>query len=205
MKIVAISDTHSKHRDLIVPDGDVFVHAGDISNFNRSRNHYVDFNDWIKELPHKYKLVLPGNHDERLERHPEEIPELTSNYIYMHEKEIVIDGTKFYGSSWQPVFFDWAFNLPRGEKLAEKWAKIPEDTDVLLTHCPPRQICDWTGGEEVGCDELQKRVLKIQPKLHLFGHVHESCGKHMIFGPTLFFNVSMNNTNQAYEIELLEK
>lgn len=202
MKIVAISDTHSKHRDLIVPDGDVFVHAGDISNFNRSRNHYVDFNDWIKELPHKYKLVLPGNHDERLERHPDEIPELTSNYIYMHEKEIVIDGIKFYGSSWQPVFFDWAFNLPRGEKLAEKWAKIPEDTDVLLTHCPPQQICDWTGSEEVGCDELQKRVLKIQPKLHIFGHVHESCGKYMKFGPTLFFNVSMNNTNKAYEIEL---
>lgn len=202
MKIISVADTHASHRDLKVPDGDIFIHAGDISYFNRSRKHYIDFNEWIGGLPHKYKLVIPGNHDKRFQYHPEEIPELTSNYIYLNDKEIVIDGIKFYGSGYTPWFYGWAFNLPRGPKLAEKWSLIPEDCDVLITHGPPFQICDSAGGIDVGCEDLLKRVFEVKPKLHLFGHVHESRGKYEQHGNTLFCNISMNDSNKPYEIEL---
>ena len=203
-RLVAIADTHNHHRDLIVPDGDIFIFAGDMSNFNRSRQHYIDFNNWVGGLPHSYKLICPGNHDERFEQHPEEIPELTTNYTYMNEKEIIINGIKFYGCAYQPEFYGWGFNLPRGPKLAEKWAKVPDDTDVLISHGPPYQILDYAGGINLGCEDLLKRVFEVKPKLHIFGHIHECRGRYVNYGLTTFFNVGMNKNNQAYIIDLLD-
>jgi hypothetical protein len=31
MKIICISETHNKHRDLDIPEGDVIVHTGDFT------------------------------------------------------------------------------------------------------------------------------------------------------------------------------
>ncbi len=31
MRIVCISDTHSMHREIVVPDGDMLIHAGDLT------------------------------------------------------------------------------------------------------------------------------------------------------------------------------
>jgi len=92
---------------------------------------------------------------------------------------VIIEGVKFYGSPWQPRFFDWAFNLDRGEEIKKKWDLIPMDTDVLITHGPPYGILDLTHeGEKVGCEELMKAVLRVQPKIHIFGHIHEAYGEY---------------------------
>ncbi len=56
----------------------------------------------------------------------------------------MIEGLKFYGSPWQPTFHNWAFNLDRGEEIKKVWDKIPNDTDVLITHGPPFGILDKT-------------------------------------------------------------
>ena len=70
-----------------------------------------------------------------------------------------------------------AFQLPCGEELAKRWAQIPDDTDVLITHGPPLGIGDCTGGRRHGGDdELLARVLKLSPALHIFGHIHEGRG-----------------------------
>jgi Icc-related predicted phosphoesterase len=95
---------------------------------------------------------------------------------------------RFWGSPWQPWFHDWAFNLPRGPKLREVWDRIPADTDVLVTHGPPRGILDRTiVGDEVGCDDLRDAVARVRPRVHVFGHIHEARGTHRV-GPTLFVN-----------------
>jgi predicted phosphodiesterase len=31
VKLVAVADTHGYHRDLAIPNGDVFLHAGDLT------------------------------------------------------------------------------------------------------------------------------------------------------------------------------
>ncbi|MDF1816105.1 MAG: hypothetical protein P1V20_28145, partial [Verrucomicrobiales bacterium] len=100
---------------------------------------------------------------------------------------------KIWGSPWQPEFHDWSFNLPRGSALAEKWALIPEDTDILITHSPPRGILDLCshGGRE-GCDDLLKRVVELRPALHLFGHIHEAHGKEF-HNETNYINASICN------------
>lgn len=205
MKIFAISDTHAAHRDIVVPEGDVFIFAGDMSVFNKNIMNYIDFNNWLGEIPCRYKIVIAGNHDVIFQRNKDKVKEIFTNCIYLQDESVVIDGFKFYGSPWQPEFGGWAFNLQRGIRLAETWKRIPEDTDVLITHGPPKQICDWNGSEEVGCEDLLKRVFEVKPKLHIFGHIHQSRGKFKYLGKTLFVNVAMNDTNKVYEIDLDEK
>jgi len=204
MRIVVISDTHQKHDQISVPDGDVFVFAGDMTDFNRSRQHYVKFNEWLGTLPHTHKFIICGNHDELFQRQPEVARGYMTNCTYLEDEEVMVGGIKFYGTPWQPWFYDWAFNLPRGsDYLAEKWAAIPDDTDVLITHCPPHQICDVCRTENLGCEKLAKRVFEVQPKIHVFGHIHESGGQYGAIGNTLFFNVSnRRSTNEAYIIDL---
>lgn len=208
MKIVCISDTHSLHYRMTekVPYGDFLLHAGDLMNSGRDAEDIVEFLDWFAAFPHPHKIFIAGNHDHYFEKRPEQakgfiddknaellaagLPQL----IYLQDSEIVINGLKFYGSPWQPEFCNWAFNVPRGEELEKIWAKIPDDTDVLITHGPPKGILDWTQYDKlnVGCEALLPRVMKIKPKLHLFGHIHEAYGVHEENGTT-FVNASINN------------
>jgi len=60
--VVLLSDTHGRHRDVDVPDGDLLIHAGDFTFFG-NRDDAVDFNDWLGGLPHPHKVVVAGNHD----------------------------------------------------------------------------------------------------------------------------------------------
>jgi predicted phosphohydrolase len=50
------------HRMVEVPDGDVFIHAGDITMAGEE-SIIKDFDDWLGTLPHKHKIVICGNHD----------------------------------------------------------------------------------------------------------------------------------------------
>ena len=61
MRLVLISDTHGDHDHLTVPDGDVLIHAGDMTE-NGEVSEVRDFNRWLGTLPHKHKLVIAGNH-----------------------------------------------------------------------------------------------------------------------------------------------
>jgi Icc-related predicted phosphoesterase len=91
---------------------------------------------------------------------------------------VEIEGLTVYGSPWQPEFGSWAFNLPRGHQLRNKWRLIPPNTDILVTHGPPKGILDMTPrGESVGCEDLRHRLGAIAPKLHVFGHVHRGYGE----------------------------
>ena len=176
VKIVAISDTHIKHRDLEIPEGDILIHAGDFSRKGKFED-LIEFNSWLGELPHQHKVVIAGNHDFCFQEQPAESLKLLTNGIYLQDQFIELLGLKIYGSPWQPWFFDWAFNLKRGHELKTKWKLIPEDTDILVTHGPPMGILDKTNsGKQVGCEELLSRVFEIKPRYHIFGHIHEGYG-----------------------------
>ncbi len=111
----------------------------------------------------------------------------------------MIDGVKFYGSPWQPEFYDWAFNLPRGEKLAEKWDSIPNDTDILITHGPAYQMLDWTlNNQLVGCQDLFNRIMTVKPKIHVCGHIHCAYGQ-KYFNDVEFLNAAVLNERYQHE------
>lgn len=175
-KIVCISDSHS-HNEFFVPDGDILLHAGD-STYVGEIQEITKFNEWLGSLPHKHKIIIAGNHDWLFQTNPALAKSLITNAIYLEDNFCEVMGLKIYGSPWQPWFFDWAFNLQRGKEIAAKWALIPEDTDILITHGPPFSILDKTPhGDLVGCEELLKVVKRIKPKLHVFGHIHHSYGR----------------------------
>ncbi len=189
MRIVAVADTHLFHDELVVPDGDVFVHAGDMCQAG-SVEELERALEWIRALPHRHKVLIAGNHDFAFLEQVERAHALVADFIYLQDAGITIDGVGFWGSPWQPEYNDWAFNLPRGRPLADKWALIPERVDVLVTHGPPLGIGDHGPvAGRLGCEELLARVRVVQPKLHMFGHIHQDGGVWRD-GPTLFANVT---------------
>ena len=198
MRIVCISDTHNFNEHVIVPDGDVLVHSGD-ATITGTAEEVSRFADWFQSLPHRNKIFVAGNHDWLFERDPAEARTLLgSEIIYLQDSAIKIGGTKFYGSPWQPRFYDWAFNLNRGLELTAKWSLVPDDTSVLITHGPPKGILDRVprafGFDNEGCEDLLARVRELASlgklRAHLFGHIHFGYGVHEEFG-VKFVNASI--------------
>lgn len=195
MRVVVCSDTHKMHDQIDVPEGDLFIHAGDFLGFG-TLDEVEDFNAFLLSLPHPHKVVIAGNHDWAFEKSPHEAQKLLTGAIYLQDESVYINGLKIYGSPWQPEFFNWAFNLKRGDELKQKWDLIPSDTDILITHGPPFGIGDAVGGNHVGCEELLKALDRIKPKYHIFGHIHEGYG--IVKGTdTVFINAS--NCNALYD------
>jgi len=190
LTLVCISDTHGSHRDFEVPNGDILLHAGDISGRGEWET-IEDFNQWLGELPHRHKVVIAGNHDFCFEKEPEKARGMLTNCIYLQDEEVEIEGLRIYGSPWQPWFYDWAFNLQRGPEIRAKWELIPNGIDILVTHGPPKGHGDLTyvGKEQVGCEDLLKVIERIAPSYHVFGHIHEGYGT-TNNGTTTFINAS---------------
>ncbi|MBS3954998.1 MAG: metallophosphatase domain-containing protein [Methylomicrobium sp.] len=191
MRIVCLSDTHGMTDRIEIPDGDVLVAAGDICLAGYDSELKL-FDEFMLSLPHKTKFLVAGNHDWPIADGVSfYFKRLIKNVIYLEDRGVEIDGVKFWGSPWQPEFFNWAFNLPRGLPLAQMWSRIPDDTDVLITHTPPYGILDQIySGEAVGCEDLLHALERIQPKLHIFGHIHEGYGVMERKG-TIFVNASI--------------
>jgi Icc-related predicted phosphoesterase len=194
MKIVCISDTHGLHRQVGVPEGDMLLHAGDVSK--RGKEHEIkEFNDWLGELPHQHKVIIAGNHDFFFEQEPKLAESLITNAIYLNDSVLEINGLKIWGSPISPWYHDWAFNRKRGADIKKHWDLIPEGIDILITHGPPFGILDYTvTGHTVGCEELTKAIERVKPKIHLFGHIHEGYGQ-VQTEHTLYINASNLDLN----------
>ena len=195
MKLVLLSDTHTFHDQVKVPDGDVLVHAGDMS-LSGAYHEIQSCLNWLDSQPHKYVVAIAGNHDWAFAR-PEKEHLRFGRIQYLEDSGTEIDGIKFYGSPVQPEFCNWAFNVPRGEAIKKYWNKIPEGTDVLITHGPPRGIGDQAAPHRhsrcLGCDDLFSAVERIKPRVHVFGHIHGGYGHTQFGAGTEFFNASVVN------------
>lgn len=186
MKLVMIADLHST--PLAIESGDVLIIAGDMTHFGQL-DEIKEMARWINRQPHTHKVVVGGNHDMALEifmnTNLEESVrrKVFDPAIYLRDSGVTLEGINFWGSPFCPPYAG-AFNLPP-EKLRARWAMIPGNTDVLITHTPPAGILD--GGN--GCPELAEAITRVHPKVHCFGHVHEAWGRVSKAG-TLFLNVS---------------
>jgi Icc-related predicted phosphoesterase len=186
VKIAAVSDLHGTRPH--PPDCDVLAIVGDITHLGA----FAEFKEtvaWLKNLP-MHVVLVGGNHDVCLENLMRqnletELRRFLHPITYLRDSGVTIRGVRFYGSPYIPEYAG-AFNL-QSEELKSKWALIPE-CDVLLTHCPPRGICD---PREKGCEHLAESVLHVRPKVHAFGHCHEGAGEEIRDG-IRFFNVAGN-------------
>jgi len=213
--IVAISDTHSMHRRIKVPEADILIHAGDFCG-RGNRAEIEDLADWLRGLPHAHKIIVAGNHDRYAEDQPEKtrkILEDAAGAIFLLDESVTIDGIKFWGSPVTPRFGGWHFMMDRGPELVRHWAQIPDDTDIVITHGPAFGLGDVapdyhgeTNGKAAGCIDLLNRLREIKntsgftyPRVHVFGHIHNGHGVYSSdeFGNMKFVNAAI--CTESYE------
>lgn len=210
IKVVCISDTHLQHH-FDIPDGDILLHAGDLS-WVGSIPELNQVNEWFGELKPKFGAIvtIAGNHDKLFEQDPGLAKSLITNAIYLEDSEVTVQGLRIYGSPYQPTFgYGWAFNKDRGADIKRIWDKIPEGLDFLITHGPPYGYGDvvmegdgdsWETGSDVryikrhvGCRDLKNQILQVKPKYHVFGHIHSSYGVYESTSGTTYLNASICN------------
>ena len=186
--LVCISDTHNSTPSRI-PDGDILLHAGDLTNKGTFAELQAQL-DWINTLPHPHKVVIGGNHDTLLDE------EFITNHPYRVEPSDIdrrnqlnwgsityLNGTSatiavrnrsltVFGSPLTPQCGTFAFQYP---PIRDVWKnRIPDGTDVVLTHGPPKRHLDL-GGK--GCEWLLRELWRLKPRAVVFGHIHQGRGK----------------------------
>jgi Icc-related predicted phosphoesterase len=182
LKICHISDTHlQKFPEL--PEADILVHSGDALNYG-SFEDLIDFRRQLEAVKDKYSKIIyvAGNHDRVFESNPHTaktfLLETVPNLVYLHDESYEYKGYKIHGTPFQPFFCNWSFNVKDNLKLYEMYMAIPEDTQILITHCPPEGILDRNQySERCGSRALSLAIPHLDKlKLHMFGHIHGSAG-----------------------------
>lgn len=182
MRIVTVSDTHNQLSKVKLPKGDLLIHAGDWT-MRGAINEVAQFAHDLKSVAYGFKygaVVVAGNHDWLAQKDDHQVRSMLkdADIKYLLDQEVVINGLKFWGSPWTPWFLDWAFNAQRGEEIRAKWEMIPRDANVIVTHGPAADLLDEVpSGYGVGCQDLRETLaVRVQPMLHVFGHIHHSYG-----------------------------
>lgn len=177
MIILHISDTHGLHGRLgALPPADVLVHSGDFTH-SGTEQEALDFLNWFIALDYPHKIFVVGNHDLCL-WDAESIEDLPANVHFLQDRGVTIEGVCFFGLGYK-----------HQEDLIPKGG-----VDVLVTHEPPLEILDYSSGVHWGNLLLRNCVEEVKPRLHLFGHAHESYGTTERDG-TVFSNASLLDDN----------
>lgn len=198
MRLVLISDTHAVHEELGSLSGDVLIHCGDFCDgFHEDEDDLSNIDRWFGQQEFERILCVGGNHDFVAQKRHASGERVFENAIYLEDEAYEFGGIKFYGSPWLPDLEGWAYYLS-DEERREKWKLIPADTDVLITHTPPRGILDRSrSGTPVGCSHLRAALEDLALRIHCFGHVHASHGKWEEFQIT-FYNAAV--VDSAYNV-----
>ena len=208
LKIMLFSDIHWQYPNFPqsdFPPCDIALFAGDWSG-RGTESESRAFASWYATLPAKNKIAIPGNH----ERHCYAYPDLTRSIFQEHGITLLIDdfitvsGINIYGTPWCPGFGDWSWAYLASEThLHEIFSKIPCDTDILMTHCPPAWSLDDGFGSTALEDVLFTR--SHRPSVHVFGHVHGAHG-HSLVNDTYNYNASVldDDYNIAWKPTIIE-
>lgn len=225
MIIDCISDLHGHYP--ILEGGDLLIVAGDLTARDM-HEEYCKFYDWLNHQNYTKKIFIGGNHDNYIQKADNDylLDLMKSGYDrcgYLCDSGTEFEGLKIWGTPWTKTFPGMnpkcmAFTEPYGcdqeEWLAEHWALIPEDTDILITHSPPYGIRDkakrynergyWNpeyAYENVGSKSLALRVSRMAnpPKLWVWGHIHESYGRDQAVRQKPCIMVNASHVNEIYD------
>jgi Icc-related predicted phosphoesterase len=191
MKIVAVADLHGYLP--AIPSCDLLLLAGDLCPVRNHKIDYqaawldTDFRYWLAAQPARRIVGVAGNHDWVFQKRPDLVP-ADLPWIYLEDRLVEWEGWRIYGSPWQPIFGNWAFNLGEAERR-EKWALIPSGIDILVLHGPPFGYGDEVPSRDsvrhTGCRHLLRRIDELRPRLTVYGHIHEGRGSWSLGGGVL--------------------
>lgn len=137
LRIVCLSDTHELHNVLLIPPGDLLIHAGDFTSFSKGTRAIKDFNEWLGKLPHAHKVLTCGNHEYAMESDPR-LCELITNGTLLLNESAIIGPAKIWASPLTP-HHGGAFGRSNAADRVKVYDSIPADTDILVTHGPPTE------------------------------------------------------------------
>lgn len=192
MIIDSVSDLHGYEPEL--EGGDLLILAGDYTASDHIKQ-WASFFAWLKKQKYRKKILVAGNHDNFLskgfpktQKEADELKEVQEYINFKPDFEYLCDsGTEFedlkiWGTPWS-LWFDGinphckAFTGSEND-LSKKYALIPDNTDILISHGPAYGILDQTKrGECVGSKSLQMELFnRLNPKLFVCAHIHEAHG-----------------------------
>lgn len=176
--------THGFHESFKVPDIeiDIAVHSGDESNAKNpafNANECLDFLEWYSQFPAKHKVLVAGNHSTAIATGLVSRKTIESfGIIYLEHEYTEIEGIKIFGSPYTPTFRDWVFIKDR-KVINRLWDTVVEPADIVVLHGPPKGILDLAYAdnrilEKCGDNSLHTMIDRVNPKLVLFGHIHDN-------------------------------
>lgn len=208
MKIIAISDTHMKHRaieskliELYNKDNNlILIHSGDAC-YEGTKQEGEEFLRWFGNLPFAVKIFVPGNHDIAFEHSYYRFDYMEMNSLakelgisIIQNNIFEINGCKILGNSLIPNLENWAFFAEPGQR--ERFFEyIDQDVDIIISHTPPYGVGDLAPRghgmfEHVGCKYLRNYIERNNTKIVINGHIHEGYGEHG-YKNTKVYNVSI--------------
>ena len=176
MKILAFSDLHlarARAADLVAAsaEADLVIGAGDFCNMRQGLDQAMQLLAGVAAP----MVLVPGNAESADELRAAALPDMT----VLHGTGTEIDGLRLFGLGYgvpPTPFGDWSCDLT--EELAGQMLDNCSATDVLITHSPPKGLGDLTsGGISVGSVAIREAIERLQPKLALCGHIHDSWGQ----------------------------
>jgi Icc-related predicted phosphoesterase len=188
LKAVIISDTHSREKKIEwfknkenIDSVNMVIHCGDFSHGMKTLDEFVK---WYGNLEIEYKILIAGNHDTEIaNRGYQWFKDICDYYgiIYLQDTSVEIEGIKIHGSPWSNEYGNWSF-MDNDFELDRQWQKIPDDTNILITHGPAFGKCDEVfqdiGQPNVGSHSLNLRINNLKDLTHHFvGHIHDSGGE----------------------------
>ena len=234
IKIIAMSDLHG-YLPKVEDNFDILLICGDICP---AHDHYYDYQKkwfekefirWVNELPYKdaFSVVVMtwGNHDFIGERTNEGMNKDYKNRTHGRLNILKNDtlsveylakdrvGTIYIGGTpYCKIFGSWAF-MVSDEMLREKYSRMPNNLDILITHDSPRvnelgMIKEgWNNGVDAGNKILDEWIINNNPKYLFSGHIHSGNHTFEKIGETWMSNVSLvneqyNPTNPALGFEI---
>lgn len=222
MKFVVVSDTYN-HLPNIQEEYDIFIHAGNFTPSLTTNNHQTEIDNqikwmedyfcpWFKNIKAKNKILVPGNNDfiaqwlsRDLEKHIEG--------MYLQDEAATINGLVFYGMPWLPADsekyinceIDPVFVSPSKKHFQAACKKIPDETNILITRIPPKNILDIHNEMSVGDEDLLKRLVGIKNlKLHIFGFAENTVSSVFYDNKIVFANAFLKKVENSYSVLQIE-
>ncbi len=188
MKILAFSDLHmarNRAAELVEASAkaDLVIGAGDFCNHRQGLDQAMDMLSGMA-CP---MVLVPGNAESADELR--DAAPVTAEVL--HGSACDIDGVRFFGLGYGiPVtpFGDWSCDMT--EAQADEALSACDSADILVLHSPPKGVADQTSqGHSVGSTAIRDAIERVQPKLAVCGHIHDSWGQNGQIGATRIANL----------------
>lgn len=218
IKIVALSDLHGI-LPIIDKKVDLCLIAGDISPLDIEYNIvkmsnwlFSTFSEWTKTIPAEKIILIAGNHDYWFETASE-------SQIFLLEKEAklkYLDNEMYFyydddnvewhmfGTPYCHIFGNWPF-MKNDNILFDKFSKIPDKVDIIISHDPPYNIGEVDmihqninknykyDDTHLGNKILRNKLDNVEFKLLVSGHIHTGSHDITYFNDGICSNVSILN------------